>query len=80
MLNVAVSSSVCCIYPVVYCTDYPCAQVHKLIDERTLAAEYNTADKLLLHDGVQKYIAYAHKQPTVSREITLNPKLRVYRK
>lgn len=44
----------------------PCHNaIHKLIDEYTMAQEYNTLEKLLDHEGVQKWIPYAMKQKVV---------------
>jgi 5-methylcytosine-specific restriction endonuclease McrA len=37
--------------------------IHKLIpDEATLAREYNTLEKLLAHEGLQKHIPWVKKQ------------------
>lgn len=58
----------------------PChSAVHNLIDEKTLAKQYNTVEALLAHEGVQKFIAYAQKQKVRTKQDSMNPNIR-YRK
>jgi hypothetical protein len=47
----------------------PChSSIHKLIDHKQMAFEYNSLEKLLEHEGVQKWIAWAEKQRTVAKD------------
>lgn len=47
----------------------PChSAIHKLIDEETMAAEFNTLEKLESYEPVQKWVAYASKQKSVGKE------------
>lgn len=47
----------------------PChSAIHRLIDHKQMAYEYNSLDKLLEHEGVQKWIAWAEKQRTVAKD------------
>ncbi|CAK4121298.1 unnamed protein product [Aphanomyces euteiches] len=38
------------------------SKIHSTEDNRTLAAEYNTLEKLMAHESIQKYVNYARKQ------------------
>ncbi|RLN99290.1 hypothetical protein DYB28_010343 [Aphanomyces astaci] len=38
------------------------SNIHSHIDNRTLADDFNTLEKLLAHDAISKYVAYARKQ------------------
>jgi hypothetical protein len=45
----------------------PChSAIHKLISHMNMAQQYYTLDKLLGHEGVQKWVAYAAKQRPVA--------------
>lgn len=47
----------------------PChSAIHRFIDEETMALEYNTLEKLLTHEKVQKWIPYAAKLKVVPKE------------
>ena len=47
----------------------PChSSIHRLIDHKQMAYEFNSLDKLLEHEGVQKWIAWAEKQRTVAKD------------
>eukprot|EP01126_Amoeba_proteus_P064730 TRINITY_DN9094_c0_g1_i1.p1 TRINITY_DN9094_c0_g1~~TRINITY_DN9094_c0_g1_i1.p1 ORF type:complete len:215 (-),score=34.96 TRINITY_DN9094_c0_g1_i1:300-944(-) len=46
----------------------PChSSIHKFIDNKTMAAEYNTLEKLLEHPKVQTWIPYIRKRKTTSK-------------
>ncbi|ETW03872.1 hypothetical protein H310_05217 [Aphanomyces invadans] len=38
------------------------SKIHSTIDNRTLAEDFNTLEKLLAHDSISKYVVYARKQ------------------
>jgi hypothetical protein len=58
----------------------PChSAIHRFIDNETLASSYNTMDKLLTHEKVQRWIPYIAKQKTTTKADALNPKLRYRR-
>lgn len=41
----------------------PChSAIHKFIDEKTMALKFNTLEKLLAHEKVQKWVPYISKQ------------------
>ncbi len=47
----------------------PChSAIHKLIDEETMAQEFNTLEKLESYEPVQKWVAYAAKQKAVGKD------------
>ena len=50
----------------------PChSSIHRSEDNRTLALEWNTLDKLLSHTQISKFVAWASTQPTVSKADSL---------
>ena len=50
----------------------PChSSIHRSEDNRTLALEWNTLDKILSHKQISKFVAWASSQPTVSKADSL---------
>ncbi len=46
----------------------PCHdQVHVLLDEKELAEDYDTVDKLATHPGVARFVAWVRKRPASKR-------------
>eukprot|EP01006_Ploeotia_vitrea_P045548 TRINITY_DN66951_c3_g1_i1.p1 TRINITY_DN66951_c3_g1~~TRINITY_DN66951_c3_g1_i1.p1 ORF type:complete len:234 (-),score=27.53 TRINITY_DN66951_c3_g1_i1:116-748(-) len=58
----------------------PChSAVHSFHDEKTLAVEYNTVEKLLALEEIQKFIKWVRSQPIRTKQDSLNKNIR-YRK
>lgn len=48
----------------------PChSQIHNLFTEKELEREYNTIEKLKAHPGVQKWIEWKRKRPSLGKEL-----------
>jgi hypothetical protein len=59
----------------------PChSALHKLIDEPTLAAEFNTLEKLMADERIQKWVNYARKQRARPKEFGHDAKNFKYRR
>ena len=51
----------------IFCCRACHSSIHRSEDNRTLALEWNTLDKIMSHEQIAKFVAWASKQPTRSK-------------